>query len=195
MIIIPFLITLLAMIFLYARILIKIKGIQCKSDINIANGPNNSISTLFQRMANFACKTFGCRKMSKENNCNATSESNNELCRRNKSVIATISTATIVSHKHFSRTNTNTKTLTTTLLILGTYLLCYIPGIIFFGLTCVNGCPFPLSKMEVKRRVMYAFITNALTILKAIIDPFIYAFRTDQMKSAIRKLICSNGKF
>ncbi|XP_054168118.1 D(2) dopamine receptor-like [Oppia nitens] len=101
------------------------------------------------------------------------------------------SNATINSTKYCFRpkqqVHNNTKALTTTLLILGTYLLCWIPAVMYFALTCVNGCPFPILQVNMKLRIIFSFITNSLVILKAIVDPFIYTYRMKEMKLAVNR--------
>lgn len=81
------------------------------------------------------------------------------------------------------------KALVTTLLILGTYLLCYMPAVCFFALTCVDHCPFPITLMNFRSRVIFSFITNVLVILKAIVDPFIYTYRMKEMKTALNRYV------
>ena len=83
--------------------------------------------------------------------------------------------------------HSNTKALTTTLLILGTYLICWMPAVVFFALTCVDICPLPIIQMDMKSRIVSSFITNGLVILKAIVDPFIYTYRMKEMKIAINR--------
>lgn len=84
----------------------------------------------------------------------------------------------------------HTKALVTTLLILGTYLLCYMPAVIFFAITCVDHCPFPITQMDWRLRISIAFVTNGLVVLKAIVDPMIYSYRMREMKSALSKFAC-----
>lgn len=79
------------------------------------------------------------------------------------------------------------KALITTLLILGTYLLCWMPAVIFFALTCIDGCLYPLLQLSFTKRIIIGFITNGLVIVKAIVDPFIYTYRMKEMKSALKK--------
>lgn len=84
----------------------------------------------------------------------------------------------------------HTKALVTTLLILGTYLLCYMPAVIFFAVTCVDHCPFPITQMDWRLRISIAFVTNGLVVLKAIVDPMIYSYRMREMKSALSRFAC-----
>lgn len=81
------------------------------------------------------------------------------------------------------------KALVTTLLILGTYLLCWMPAVLFFALTCVDYCPLPLTSMNFRSRVIFSFIANSLVLLKAIVDPFIYTYRMKEMKTALNRYV------
>jgi hypothetical protein len=87
----------------------------------------------------------------------------------------------------------HTKALMTTLLILGTYLLCWMPAVIFFALTCVNGCPFPITQLNYNYRIIFSFITNGLVVFKAIVDPFIYTYRMKEMKLALNRYCFRRG--
>ncbi|RWS27034.1 hypothetical protein B4U80_10220 [Leptotrombidium deliense] len=80
----------------------------------------------------------------------------------------------------------STKALVTTLMILGTYLLCYMPALTFLALTCVDGCPFPLFRISFKHRILVSFVCNFLVILKAIVDPLIYTLRMKDIKTAFK---------
>lgn len=83
----------------------------------------------------------------------------------------------------------HTKALVTTLLILGTYLLCYMPAVFFFAITCIDHCPFPITQMDWRLRISIAFVTNGLVVLKAIVDPMIYTYRMREMKSALNRFV------
>ncbi|KAH7646728.1 hypothetical protein HUG17_2266 [Dermatophagoides farinae] len=83
--------------------------------------------------------------------------------------------------------NTNAKALITTLSILGTYILCWMPAVLFFALTCIDQCYYPINTISYRCRVVFSFITNGLVILKAIIDPFIYTYRMKEMKNALNR--------
>ena len=81
------------------------------------------------------------------------------------------------------------KALFTTLLILGTYLICWMPAVLYFAFTCVDHCPFPITQINLKWRIIFSFIANGLVILKALVDPFIYTYRMKEMKSALNRLV------
>lgn len=80
------------------------------------------------------------------------------------------------------------KALITTLIILGTYLICWMPAVLFLAITCIDGCPFPLYEIPKKTAVVISFISNSLVVMKAIVDPFIYSFRMKEVRIAIRRL-------
>ena len=86
-----------------------------------------------------------------------------------------------------------TKALITTLTILGTYLVCIMPALVFLVLTCVDGCAYPLFSISIKRRVVISVVVNSLVIIKSIMDPFIYVYRIHEVKLAVRQ--CSIYKF
>ncbi|KAI7685346.1 hypothetical protein SSS_06755, partial [Sarcoptes scabiei] len=83
----------------------------------------------------------------------------------------------------------NAKALVTTLLILGTYILCWMPAVLYFALTCIDHCYFPITTIDYRLRVIFSFIVNGLVILKAIVDPFIYSFRMKEMKSSLKRCL------
>lgn len=83
--------------------------------------------------------------------------------------------------------NTHWKALSTTLIVLGTYLICWMPAVLYYSLTCVDGCPFPINDMSAESRLIAGFVTNALVILKAIVDPFIYTLRMADVKVALKR--------
>lgn len=85
------------------------------------------------------------------------------------------------------RSGSKKKALFTTLIILGTYLLCWIPSSFFIAFTCVDFCPFPITQWEPVMRVCVSFVSNALICVKALVDPFIYCFRMKEVRLAFRK--------
>lgn len=93
-------------------------------------------------------------------------------------------------HIHASAVpQTNTKALITTLLILGTYFISYVPAIIYQVLTCVDHCPYPLYTLSFSRRVFFGAMTTLLLIAKSIIDPFIYSYRMSEIQLAINRYL------
>ena len=95
----------------------------------------------------------------------------------------------ISSASSASSANTHWKALSTTLIVLGTYLVCWMPAVCFLALTCIDGCPFPLGQMSSSSRLIIGFVCNSLVILKAIVDPFIYTFRMADVKVALKKFV------
>lgn len=92
-------------------------------------------------------------------------------------------------HISSSSANTHWKALSTTLIVLGTYLVCWMPAVCFLALTCIDGCPFPLGQMSSSSRLIIGFVCNSLVILKAIVDPFIYTLRMADVKVALKKFV------
>jgi hypothetical protein len=86
------------------------------------------------------------------------------------------------------RSNSHSKALFTTLIILGTYLFCWMPAVVFLALTCQDGCPFPVLSISPMVKVMISVVCNSLVILKAVVDPFIYTLRMKEVKMAIRRM-------
>ncbi|XP_064457107.1 adrenocorticotropic hormone receptor-like [Ornithodoros turicata] len=91
----------------------------------------------------------------------------------------------MASSRHLRR---NVKAVRTTLCILGTYIACWMPAVVFFVLTCVE-CPYPITEVPMDVRVSLGISTNALIIVKALVDPFIYAARMPEVKDAVLKMI------
>lgn len=82
---------------------------------------------------------------------------------------------------------TKKKACITTLLILGTYFISYVPAIIYQVLTCIDDCPYPLYDISFSRRVLFGAMTTLLLIAKSIIDPFIYSYRMSEIQVAISR--------
>jgi len=81
------------------------------------------------------------------------------------------------------------KTAITSLIIVGTYVFCWLPGIMWYILSCIDGCPFPLIQQTPICRMVLGFTTNGLIILKAVVDPFIYSYRMKEIKVAIKSFL------
>lgn len=84
------------------------------------------------------------------------------------------------------------RTTITSLIIVGTYLICWMPNIIWLALSCTDGCPYPLLSQPTTVRMVLGFITNSLVIIKAIVDPFIYSYRMKEVKYAIKSVFLSS---
>lgn len=82
------------------------------------------------------------------------------------------------------------KAFTTSLIIVGTYLMGWMPAMTYFAVSCVDGCPFPILHQSLFTRAIAAIVTTNLIILKAIIDPFIYLFRMKEVKLATKQIFC-----
>ncbi|XP_015787187.1 adenosine receptor A2a-like [Tetranychus urticae] len=90
------------------------------------------------------------------------------------------------------------RTTVTSLIIVGTYLICWMPNIIWLALSCTDGCPYPLSRQPPNVRMVLGFITNSLVVIKAIVDPFIYSYRMKEVKYAIKSVFMlteTNGSY
>ena len=87
-------------------------------------------------------------------------------------------------NQHIKR---NVKAVITTLLILGTYLIGYMPAAIFYVLTC-NECPCPLSKLSHRTRVVFGVSTNCLIFVKCLSDPIIYTVRMPEVRNGLRRM-------
>lgn len=83
------------------------------------------------------------------------------------------------------------KTMITSLIIVGTYLICWMPNISWIVFSCVDGCPFPIIEQSMTTRASLGFFTNSLVVIKAIVDPFIYSYRMKEIKLAIKSVFCS----
>lgn len=60
---------------------------------------------------------------------------------------------------------------------------------VFLVLTCVDDCVYPLFSISIRKRVVISMITNSLVIIKSITDPFIYIYRIQEVKLAVRQCI------
>ena len=56
-------------------------------------------------------------------------------------------------------------------------------------LTCVDDCVYPLFSISITKRVVISMITNSLVIIKSITDPFIYIYRIQEVKLAVRQFL------
>lgn len=79
------------------------------------------------------------------------------------------------------------KAIITTLLILGTYLLGWMPAVLYFILTCLE-CPIPFQQLTVWVRVPVGIFINSMIVMKNFVDPIIYVVRMPEIKGALRRL-------
>lgn len=81
----------------------------------------------------------------------------------------------------------NVKAIVTTLLILGTYVIGWMPGLISYILIC-SDCAFQGEDFTVESRLSMNVTANTLIILKCLVDPVIYAARMPEIQLALRRL-------
>ncbi len=96
-----------------------------------------------------------------------------------------------LKHRQFSP-----KALITTTLILGTFLIGWMPSVVAFFIVCQNGCPVNYANLirhNPKVVLIYSLIVNLLIILKALADAMIYAARVREIQTAIRQMHLSCG--
>ncbi|XP_035217098.1 adrenocorticotropic hormone receptor-like [Stegodyphus dumicola] len=79
------------------------------------------------------------------------------------------------------------KAIITTLLILGTYVLGWMPAVLYFILTCLD-CPVPFTEIHLWVRVPVGIITNSMIVIKSFVDPIIYVVRMPEIKGAMRSI-------
>ncbi|XP_067140297.1 adrenocorticotropic hormone receptor-like [Centruroides vittatus] len=79
----------------------------------------------------------------------------------------------------------NVKAIITTLLILGTYLLGWIPAVFTFVLICKD-CVIPFHTVSKDILLGAAIFSNAMIVLKCLINPIIYAARMPEIKEALK---------
>lgn len=82
------------------------------------------------------------------------------------------------------------RTIVTSLIIVGTYLVCYTPNVTYLALSCIDNCPFPWHRQTALTRLIIGPTSFALIIAKSIVDPFIYCYRMREVKNAIKSLFC-----
>lgn len=86
-----------------------------------------------------------------------------------------------------NRTN-NKRALITSLLILGTFCIGWLPALILLVLTCSDGCLYSFDDIPSPVLILIAFFCNFLLTLKVIVNPFIYTWRIREVRLAIKKL-------
>ncbi|XP_015787189.1 importin-13 homolog A-like [Tetranychus urticae] len=82
------------------------------------------------------------------------------------------------------------KAITTSLIIIITYLVGWMPAIIWFALSCIDGCPYPLYSQSYSTRAYLGFITTASVVIKPIVDPLIYSYRYREVRLALQEMFC-----
>lgn len=90
----------------------------------------------------------------------------------------------------------NVKAIFTTLLILGSCVVGWVPAVITYIIVCSTGCPYSgpeLRKIQMEHYVLFFyinFVVNLLIILKTLANPIIYSFRMAEIK-VIAHFICA----
>ncbi|KAK6629334.1 hypothetical protein RUM43_003151 [Polyplax serrata] len=86
--------------------------------------------------------------------------------------------------KQFDR---NLKAIWTSLLILSTYIICFMPAVLHFYLICYD-CYFKFDAVGTKNLIVSSSITNFLLIAKYLLNPLIYASRMQEIRAATRQM-------
>ncbi|KAK9732204.1 7 transmembrane receptor (rhodopsin family) [Popillia japonica] len=85
----------------------------------------------------------------------------------------------------------NIKAITTTLLILGSCLIGWMPSVTKFMLVCVEGCKYSYEdglKIGIIPNFIISYMSYFLLILKTMANPIIYSTRMTEVKEATRKM-------
>ncbi|KAG8193406.1 hypothetical protein JTE90_009631 [Oedothorax gibbosus] len=90
----------------------------------------------------------------------------------------------LASTKSSRQLHKNVKAIITTLLILGTYVLGWMPAVLYFILTCLD-CPMPFKDISLWVRVPIGIFINSMILVKSFVDPIIYVVRMPEIKSAM----------
>lgn len=119
---------------------------------------HRSLHSSSNSMTSFSCKTSVnvAPVTALENNGDQQNSINHPRSSLSSSIRARLgptSNNPLLSNELTEANTGHTKALVTTLLILGTYLLCYMPAVIYFALTCVDSCPFPITNMDWRMRI------------------------------------------
>uniref|UniRef100_A0A1B6D5L0 G-protein coupled receptors family 1 profile domain-containing protein n=1 Tax=Clastoptera arizonana TaxID=38151 RepID=A0A1B6D5L0_9HEMI len=86
------------------------------------------------------------------------------------------------------RSKVNEKALLTTLLILGSIIVGWLPAVIFFYLSCDDGCMYKVEWKDKRAQIIVSAVIQALIICKNASNTYIYAFRMREIKTAISKM-------
>ncbi|RWS02116.1 hypothetical protein B4U79_01653, partial [Dinothrombium tinctorium] len=123
-----------------------------------------------------------------DNNSENQEEAENDQVEKEKPQVKSTSSRPLAIKYKVRNTQNSTKALVTTLMILGTYLICWMPALTFYALTCIDGCPFPLFQIAFSTRIVVSFVNNCLVVAKALIDPLIYTCRMKEIKNAFKSI-------
>ncbi|GAB6022507.1 hypothetical protein CHUAL_006614 [Chamberlinius hualienensis] len=87
--------------------------------------------------------------------------------------------------RHFKH---NVKAATTTLLILGTYTIGWMPAVLFYIVTCLD-CAVNLNELNPTVLLTVSMINNTLIILKLTVNPILYAARMKEISGAMKRMV------
>ena len=73
------------------------------------------------------------------------------------------------------------KAIITTLLIVGTFIMCWMPAVIWFIVYCKD-CVLPIESPPNRYVIGISITVNCLIVLKAFLDPIIYTARMKDFK-------------
>ncbi|KAF8763763.1 Beta-4C adrenergic receptor like protein [Argiope bruennichi] len=90
----------------------------------------------------------------------------------------------VLQHQTGRQLHKSVKAVITTLLILGTYVVGWMPAVLFFVLTCLD-CPIPVTQIQLWVRVYVAIFINSMIVVKSFLDPIIYVARMPEIKGAL----------
>ena len=85
------------------------------------------------------------------------------------------------------RLRRNVKAAVTTLLILGAYVLGWMPAVLYFALTCLD-CPVPFLTIPIDVRVPVGLFANAMIAARCLADPVLYLVRMPEVRDALRDM-------
>ncbi|XP_037081108.1 melanocyte-stimulating hormone receptor-like [Pollicipes pollicipes] len=90
----------------------------------------------------------------------------------------------ILRYQNSSQLKSSVKAIVTTLLILGTYILGWMPGLLTYILICAD-CAFHARDLGLQAQLGMTITANTLIVLKCLVDPVIYAARMPEIKMAL----------
>lgn len=85
------------------------------------------------------------------------------------------------------RLRRNVKAAVTTLLILGAYILGWMPAVLYFALTCLD-CLSPFPNIPIEVRVPVGVFANAMMTARCLADPVLYLIRMPEVRDALREM-------
>lgn len=82
---------------------------------------------------------------------------------------------------------TRLKAIVTTLLFLGSYVIGWLPAVMFFVLTC-DDCILPVKTISPMTTVIVVTIVNSLIVLKSLVDAVLYTLRIKELRDGIHRM-------